>query len=197
MLGTGHCTELKKRSSNSFSVLVDIPLTSEVEYHGSMSDGAQIKEDTKHPRILRLPEVLARVGLKKTSLYGLIKEGLFPNSRKLMANSRSVGWLEEEVDNYIAELKVEQCASSKAHAAEPAKDAVRSASSRTQRAPSKPTKISNDHNGKPTTSDDLLVPIGLEIMGRPVFLHKKSGKVLLDIGHMPFASIRGVTLTAR
>jgi len=164
-----------------------------------MSDGAQIKEDTKHPRILRLPEVLARVGLKKTSLYGLIEEGLFPKPRKLMANSRSVGWLEEEVDNYIAGLKVDQCASSKANAAEPAKEAVNSSPSRILRAPSKPTKISND-SGKPTTSDDLLVPIGLEIMGRPVFLHKRSGKVLLDIGHMPFKSVRdslGVTITAR
>ena len=154
-----------------------------------MSDGAHFKEDTKHPRILRLPEVLARVGVKKTSLYDLIKKGLFPKARKLMANSRSVGWLEEEVDNYVAGLEVQQCASPKAQAAEPAKEAVSPAPSRTLRAPARPTKISNNHRGKPPASDDVLVPIGLEIMGRPVFLHKKSGKVLLDIGHMPFPLI--------
>ena len=165
-----------------------------------MSDGAHVKEDNKHPRILRLPEVLARVGVKKTSLYGLMKKGLFPKARKLMANSRSVGWLEEEVDSYVAELEVEQCAPSRAHAAESAKEAVDSAPSRTLRVSSKPAKTPNDHSGKPTTSDDLLVPIGLEIMGRPVFLHKRSGKVLLDIGQMPFKSVvdsLGVTITAR
>lgn len=149
-----------------------------------MSDGAQIKDDTKHPRILKLPEVLARVGVKKTSLYGLIKKGLFPKSRKLMANSRSVGWLEEEVDNYIAGLGVQQSDSPKARVAEPAKGAVSSAPPRALRGPTKPTKISNNHRGKQPASDDVLVPIGLEIMGRPVFLHKTSGKVLLDIGHM-------------
>lgn len=165
-----------------------------------MSDGAHFREDTKHPRMLRLPEVLARLGLKKTSFYGLIKKGLFSKGRKLMANSRSVGWPEEEVDNYVAGLEVEPCASPKARAAESAKEAVNSASSRTLRAPSKSTKILNDHSGKPTTSDDLLVPIGLEIMGRPVFLHKRSGKVLLDIGHMSFKSVGdsfGVTITPR
>jgi prophage regulatory protein len=154
-----------------------------------MPDGAHSKESTKHPRNLRLPEVLARVGLKKTSLYGLIKKGLFPKPRKLMANSRSVGWLEEGVDNYVAGLEVQQSAPPKAQVAEPAKEAVSSAPSQTLRAPAKPTKVSNNHGGKPAASDDVLVPIGWEIMGRPVFLHKKSGKILLDIGHMPFPLI--------
>jgi prophage regulatory protein len=165
-----------------------------------MSDGAHIKEVIKHPRNLRLPEVLARVGVGKTSLYALIKRGLFPKPRKLMANSRSVGWLEEEVDNYIAGLEDQRSASPNAQVAEPAKEAVSSAPSRTLRAPAKPIKISNNHRGKPAASDDVLVPIGLEIMGRPVFLHKKSGKVLLDIGHTLFPLIENSlleTLTAR
>ena len=106
-----------------------------------------------------------------------------------MANSRSVGWLEEDVDNYIAELEVEQSASPIAKVAKPAKEAVSPAPSPTLRAPTKPAKFSNNHGGKPPASDDVLIPIGLEIMGRPVFLHKKSGKVLLDIGHMPLPLI--------
>lgn len=117
-----------------------------------------------------------------------------------MANSRSVGWLEEEVDNYIAGLEDQRSASPNAQVAEPAKEAVSSAPSRTLRAPAKPIKISNNHRGKPAASDDVLVPIGLEIMGRPVFLHKKSGKVLLDIGHTLFPLIENSlleTLTAR
>ena len=102
-----------------------------------------------------------------------------------MANSRSVGWLEEEVDNYVAGLAVEQSASPKAQVAEPAREAVISAPSRALRAPAKPTKSPNNHQGGLAVSDDVLVRTGMELFGRPVFLHKKSGKVLLDIGHMP------------
>jgi len=163
-----------------------------------MSDGAHIKDGTKHPRNLLLPEVLTRVGVKKTSLYGLIKNGLFPKPRKLMANSRSVGWLEEEVDNYVAGLAVEQSASPKAQVAEPAREAVISAPSRTLRAPAKPTKSPNNDQGGLAVSDDVLVPTGMELFGRPVFLHKKSGKVLLDIGHMPlqlFGNLNTATTT--
>ena len=140
------------------------------------------------------------MGVKKTSLYSLIKKGLFPKPRRLMANSRSVGWLEEEVDNYVAGLGVQQSASPKAHVVQPAKEAVRSAPSRTLRIPAKATNISKNHGDKAAAPDDVLVPIGLEIMGRPVFLHKKSGKVLLDIGNMSLPLIGNSvkeTLTAR
>jgi predicted DNA-binding transcriptional regulator AlpA len=149
-----------------------------------MSQGAHIKEGTKHSRKLRLPEVLVRVGVKKTKLYSMIEEGLFPKQMPLMANSRSVGWLEEEIANYEAGLGVPQSASPKAQVAKPAIVAAISAPSRTLPAPAKQTKSLLNHREIPATFDDSLVPTGMEIMGRPVFLHKKSGKVLLDIGLM-------------
>jgi len=142
-------------------------------------------EGTKHSRKLRLPEVLARVGVKKTKLYSMIEEGLFPKQLPLMANSRSVGWLEQEVEDYEAGLASQQSASPTAQVAKPAKEAVISAPSRTLRAPARQTKSSPIHREMPPVLDDSLVPTGMEIMGRPVFLHKKSGKFLLDIGLMP------------
>jgi len=160
-----------------------------------MSDGAHIKEGTKPPRKLRLPEVLARVGVKKTKLYSMIDEGLFPKQRKLMANSRSVGWLEEDIEKYEAELEAQHSASSKAQVTEPAKEAVSSASLRTFRAPANPTKSSNNHVVKMADFDDAMVATGLEFGGCPVFLHKKSGKCFLDIGTFD-SSLLG-TLTAR
>ena len=47
-------------------------------------------------RILKLKEVLNRTGLGKTSLYALIKNADFP--KQIPLGSRSVGWLENEVD---------------------------------------------------------------------------------------------------
>jgi prophage regulatory protein len=52
-----------------------------------------------HSRIIRLPEVKFRTSLPRSSIYDLIKKGLFPKQIKLM--SRSVGWLESEIDEWI------------------------------------------------------------------------------------------------
>lgn len=51
-------------------------------------------------RLLRLPQVIDRTGIKKTKLYELQKDGLFPMRIKITAHA--VGWVEEEVDRWIA-----------------------------------------------------------------------------------------------
>jgi prophage regulatory protein len=51
-------------------------------------------------RLLRLPEVIRKTGLKKTKLYELQKEGTFPMRIQITANS--VGWIEEEINAWIA-----------------------------------------------------------------------------------------------
>lgn len=50
---------------------------------------------------LRLPQVLARVGLKATRLYQLIGDGDFPAPVRL--GERAVAWLEDEVEKWIQE----------------------------------------------------------------------------------------------
>jgi len=49
--------------------------------------------------ILRLPEVMARVGICRASIYQRMKEGTFPKSLPL--GPRSVGWLEHEIDAWL------------------------------------------------------------------------------------------------
>jgi len=49
-------------------------------------------------KILRINEVIDRVGLKKTALYALHKQGKL---RKITLGCRAVGWLESEVNNFI------------------------------------------------------------------------------------------------
>lgn len=50
--------------------------------------------------VLRLPEVLDRLGVKKTTLYALIKKQQFPEPLKI--SSRASAWLVSDVDDYIA-----------------------------------------------------------------------------------------------
>jgi len=52
-------------------------------------------------RILRLPEVKARVGLCRASIYQRITEGSFP--KQISLGIRAVGWLEHEIEAWIAE----------------------------------------------------------------------------------------------
>ena len=52
-------------------------------------------------RLIRLPEVKARVGLKRATIYALMEEGKFPRQRKLTPNC--VAWVDREVDAWIAE----------------------------------------------------------------------------------------------
>lgn len=51
-------------------------------------------------KILRLPEVKARTGLSRSSIYAYIKQGKFPHHIAL--GERSVGWYESEVDAWVA-----------------------------------------------------------------------------------------------
>lgn len=50
-------------------------------------------------RIIRLPEVLKKIGLKKSAVYNMIKAGEFPAQIKL--GKHASGWLEADVQNWI------------------------------------------------------------------------------------------------
>jgi prophage regulatory protein len=51
-------------------------------------------------RILRLPEVMGRVGLRLASIYLHISKGSFP--KPISLGARAVGWLESDIDSWIA-----------------------------------------------------------------------------------------------
>ncbi|MCK4608861.1 MAG: AlpA family transcriptional regulator [Gammaproteobacteria bacterium] len=51
--------------------------------------------------ILRLPNVKARTGLSRSSIYLHISKGIFPSPVKL-GGQRAVGWLESEIDEWLS-----------------------------------------------------------------------------------------------
>lgn len=54
-------------------------------------------------RILRLKEVIERVGLSTATIYRRMAAGLFPRGVRL-GGSRTVGWRESEINAWIAAL---------------------------------------------------------------------------------------------
>ena len=63
-----------------------------------MQQSAAVSIDTLD-RILRLPAVLDRTGLSRSSLYRKIQEGTFP--KQIALGIRSAGWRESAVSRWM------------------------------------------------------------------------------------------------
>ena len=49
-------------------------------------------------RILRRPEVEARTGLSRSTIYAQMAEGTFPKPKRL--GKRAVGWTDSDIDDW-------------------------------------------------------------------------------------------------
>jgi prophage regulatory protein len=63
-------------------------------------------------RILRRRELESRVGLKHTAIYEQMRAGRFPRPIPLGVGGQAVGWLESEIDDWIAQRVAERDARS-------------------------------------------------------------------------------------
>ena len=54
--------------------------------------------------ILRLPSVIARTGMSRTSIYKAIQEGRFP--RPVALGARAVGWTNSSISSWIDDRPV-------------------------------------------------------------------------------------------
>jgi prophage regulatory protein len=57
-------------------------------------------EEPKFPTILRAPAVKKRVGLSYSTIWRQEKKGAFP--RRIRLSDNAVGWLEEDIQNWLA-----------------------------------------------------------------------------------------------
>ena len=61
---------------------------------------SQISTQIPTQRIVRLPEVMDRTGLSRSSIYNFLLAGSFPSRIKLGA--RSIGFLEADINDWIS-----------------------------------------------------------------------------------------------
>lgn len=61
----------------------------------------QIPHKSNKPILLRMPAVISRVGLSKSSIYNGIKDKTFPAPLRL--SRRAVCWNSADIDAWIAE----------------------------------------------------------------------------------------------
>jgi len=50
--------------------------------------------------IIRLPQVIKKTGLSRSTIYAHAKKGIFPKPIQI-GGLRAVGWVESEIDDYI------------------------------------------------------------------------------------------------
>lgn len=55
-------------------------------------------QDSAPTRLLRLPEVMARVGLKRSAIYQRMSDGRFPKSRSI--GPKCAVWVETEIEEW-------------------------------------------------------------------------------------------------
>jgi prophage regulatory protein len=67
-----------------------------------MNNATHITQHTTAPALLRLPTVLALVGVSKATLYRWANAGMFPLPRALTPTRSTVAWSAAEVHEWIA-----------------------------------------------------------------------------------------------
>ena len=55
------------------------------------------------PRVIRMNELVEKVGYAPSTIYALIKDDKFPKPFKLTPGGRANGWLETEIDKYLSD----------------------------------------------------------------------------------------------
>ena len=55
--------------------------------------------ESKPKRILRRPEVMARVGVTHSQIDNMEKQGHFP--KRIKISVKAAGWIESEIDEFI------------------------------------------------------------------------------------------------
>ena len=62
-----------------------------------------MRVNNQSQRIIRMRELVNKVGYAQSTIYALVKEGKFPPPFKLTPGGRANGWLEHTIDDYLSQ----------------------------------------------------------------------------------------------
>ena len=82
------------------------PRANRTRRNTAMSEQQTAPRTNPAVRFVRLPEVMARTGLSRSTIYVRVAEGRFPKPVPLGA--RSVGWIESELEEWVRDRIAER-----------------------------------------------------------------------------------------
>jgi prophage regulatory protein len=91
---------MNKNRNNNHNTMSLQPANREQMIAAQTVNPTPISQCMKPACILRLPEVMKRVGICRASIYARIAEGMFP--KQISLGARAVGWLESDIDAWLA-----------------------------------------------------------------------------------------------
>lgn len=60
----------------------------------------------KEVQVLKLPELVVKTKLARSSIYRLMKQGKFPSGFKISDGGRATGWLLSDIDSFLTKRAV-------------------------------------------------------------------------------------------
>ena len=82
------------------------PIAKRTRRNTAMTEQQTAPRTNPQIRFVRLPEVMARTGLSRNTIYVRVAEGRFP--KPLPLGARSVGWIESELDEWFSDRIAER-----------------------------------------------------------------------------------------
>lgn len=154
-------------------------------YDGTrMSTGPAIVERPQHRRKIRLPEVLRRTGLSRSTLYELMENDIFPAQAKAHG-TRTAMWWEDEVDDWNespANVSPQKFGGGSLPDCRPKEVFAGSEEDRRPPLLHAATPRKHDNGKESSTKMSGLKKTGMTILGREVYRHIASNRLLLDVG---------------
>jgi predicted DNA-binding transcriptional regulator AlpA len=147
---------------------------------------ATFKSEDSKSRIIGLDEVKFRTHWSKSKIYRYMKRGKFPPQAKKLEGSRSAGWYEGDIDDFIESLRPEPAAKDRRARA---REVSQGEFAETDH-PHRPLSL-NPRNGTAplrrvvkAEEDETLIRTGMKLQGQDVFCHLPSQRLLVAVGSM-------------
>ena len=153
-----------------------------------MASPAANSDSTSHPRILRLSEVMRRLGCSRSSVYRLTDAGVLPQAESL-DGCHTAGWFEDVVDAVVESRRPAgkkpaiRVAMTPANTIQPDKSPETIVNESTSAGCAQiGRRISEAY--KPTKPAQDLVPTTLRIMGNVVYYHAPTRRLYMEVGKL-------------
>lgn len=134
-------------------------------------------------RIVKAAEVIARTGFSKSKIYRDMKAGKFPQQATKLEGSTSAGWFEEDIDNFLDQLRP---GSNLESSQQPSREAHQGGTTAPDGlhpiAPRLRPGTSPLRHSRKTEQAETLIRTGMKMDGREVLCHLPSRQLLVAVG---------------
>lgn len=147
---------------------------------------ATFKPERRKSRIIGLKEVKFRTGWSKSKIYRYMKAGKFPPQADKLEGSRSAGWIEEQIDDFVQSLTPEPIQKDRSMLArEISRDEIAESDHPRRLVPLDPRRGTTPQKQPvKATEDETLIRTGMKLQGQDVFCHLPSRKLLVAVGSL-------------